>query len=478
MVENKHVKTNFNPNERPQTVRLRKPDLTRRVNGEISIKFTESGLTSYAGIELLTRYLRRTKFNELIRRHLGKVSLKGDYSSVSMIRLVAGMLIAGGRRLQHVDFLRVDPVFLRFCHLTRLPTARTLSRWLKNFKAVTLESLYALNADIVARVVRLLDLRTITVDVDGTVVSTGMKVERAFRGYNPHHRRVPSYYPITACLAETGHVIRVKNRSGNVNDGKASITFLRSLFGQIEGTLDSGYKLIMRMDGAFFLQEVLGLLKRRSEGYAIKVPFWKWLDLKNLIRENRKWNRVGKGIDYFERMIRIDKWNMELRAVIYRKKVHHRSRKNYQLDLFDPDDGYWEYSAVATSLSLGGKRLWHFMCGRGIHEKVIGQLKNDLAFDTVPTNHYGANSAWQQIVALAHNLLVSFQIETGASRRNRSWKHTTIYRLKSVQTLRFEVFNRAGKIVNPNGRTLLRLSRNDFARKTFIKLAEGLKKIA
>ena len=118
------------------------------------------------------------------------------------------------------------------------------------------------------------------------------------------------------------------------------------------------------------------------------------------------------------------------------------------------------------------------MCGRGIHEEVIGRLKNDLAFDTVPANHYGANSAWQQVAALAHNLLVNFHIDTGARHRNRSWKHTTIYRLKSVQTLRFEVLNRAGKTVNPNGRTLLRSSRNDFAGKTFLLLAESLKKIA
>ena len=40
-------------------MRLRKQDLTRRVNGEITVKFNESGLTSYAGFELLIRYLSR-----------------------------------------------------------------------------------------------------------------------------------------------------------------------------------------------------------------------------------------------------------------------------------------------------------------------------------------------------------------------------------------------------------------------------------
>ena len=50
---------------------------------------------------------------------------------------------------------------------------------------------------------------------------------------------------------------------------------------------------------------------------------------------------------------------------IYRKRVFHETRKNYQLDLFDPDDGTWEYAAVATNLEMGVGRLWRFMAGRG-----------------------------------------------------------------------------------------------------------------
>ena len=38
----------------------------------------------------------------------------------------------------------------------------------------------------------------------------------------------------------------------------------------------------------------------------------------------------------------------------------HSTRKNYQLNLFDPDDGTFEFSAVATSLTLGARALWRF----------------------------------------------------------------------------------------------------------------------
>jgi hypothetical protein len=44
------------------------------------------------------------------------------------------------------------------------------------------------------------------------------------------------------------------------------------------------------------------------------------------------------------------------------------------------------------------------MSGRDHHEKTIGQLETGLAFHTVPTKGHAANSDWQQLVALAHNL--------------------------------------------------------------------------
>jgi len=173
----------------------------------------------------------------------------------------------------------------------------------------------------------------------------------------------------------------------------------------------------------------------------------------------------------FEAHLPLKPWRLELRVVIYRKVVHHRSAKNYQLDLFDPNDGYYEYSAVATNLALSSRRLWHFMCGRGAHEKVIGELKSGLAFATIPTRHYGANSAWQQLVALAHNLITNFQLDTGAPARPRSAKRTALHLLKSIHTLRFELFHRAGRVVRPDGLTVLRLAPNEPTKRLFLRIA-------
>ena len=151
-----------------------------------------------------------------------------------------------------------------------------------------------------------------------------------------------------------------------------------------------------------------------------------------------------------------------------------RATKNYQLDLFDPNDGHYEYSAVTSNLALTVRNLWYFACGRGNHEKTIAQLKTGLAFHSVPTQTYAANSAWQQLVVLAHNLLTNFQLETGAPARRRTRKHTVVPLLRSVQTLRFELFHRAALLVRPGGRARLRMTDNLPTRQTFTRIANAL----
>ena len=455
-------------------MRIRKTDLRARVKGNLALEFDEVKLTSYAGVELFDRYLRTMRFNDRIRTAFRGAGLGGDFGIVAMVRLLMGLLVVGGRRLDHVSYVADDPVFLRFCRVQVLPTARTVSRWLTQFTMKTVERLQALNAAVIAHVIPGLRLHTVTVDVDGVVVSTGLQVERAFRGYNPHQRKVPSYYPIMAHLAETTHVLRVKNRSGNVHDGKASLTFLRELWTQLTSSAIRGAQLRFRMDGAFFRQDVLRWLTARGAGYGIKVPFYHWLDLQQYIRAKPTWTRVRPDVSGFVVPAATTPWGQPLWVAIYRKKVLHQSAKNFQLDLYDPNDGHYEYSAITSNLGFTVANLWYFMAGRGNHEKTIGQLKSGLAFHTVPTMAYAANSAWQQLVILTHNLLTNFQIETGAQRRRRSRKHTTLPVLKTAQTLRFVLFHRAAALVHPGGKPTLRLANNAATRRLYTRIEHAL----
>ena len=196
-------------------------------------------------------------------------------------------------------------------------------------------------------------------------------------------------------------------------------------------------------------------------GYAIKVGYWSWLPLKAIAAACRCWQPVAPGVTGHETELVLPQWNdLRLRVVLYRKHVHHETRRNFQLDLFTPDDGHYEYSAVATNLPLGLAALWAFACGRGAQEKTFAELKGEFALDVVPTKHYAANSAWQQLSILAHNLIRSFQLDTVAEPKPRSRKRTYAYLFRSMHTLRFLVIARAGRLTRLGGRNVLRLTKN------------------
>jgi hypothetical protein len=448
------------------------------VKRDLPIEFSQERISAHGGLELFRRFLVLRGFAARVRGALGGTAVDGDYGVVRMLLAVLALLLIGGARVTHLAFVGVDPIVLRFCGLHRLPADRTLVRWLKAFTAPLLERLADLVRDGVHDEIERAGLARLTVDLDGTVLRTGAKVDGAERGYSPHHPKDPSYYPLTAHLAQLGQILRVWNRPGNVVDSHNADGFLRVVVGELRQRFGRR-RIELRMDAAFFMPTVFGFLDEdRALEYALKVPMWKWLGLRALIAERRRWTRVDRYIDGFETRLAIPQWGRAERVVVYRKRVSHRSRKNFQLDLFDPADGHFEYSAVATNKTLSIPALWHFMAGRGAHEKTIAELKQAVAFDTIPTNDRHANAAWQMLSVLALNLVRSFHIATGAAERRRTWKRTFAYVFPALQTLRFELIHQPVRLVRPAGVAALRFAVSPRARQRIEAVQRHLERAA
>jgi hypothetical protein len=160
------------------------------IKGKVRIEFVHQELTSYSGLEVLRRYLRQHDVPSRLRAACATTG--GDYGGGPLARLVLALLYVGARRLEHLRYVAGDPLIARFCGLARIPTARTVGNWLRQFTQATLAPLVQLNHDLVIEAVQRLALPRLTIDVDGTVVRTGATVGWAFRGFNPHHRKDPS----------------------------------------------------------------------------------------------------------------------------------------------------------------------------------------------------------------------------------------------------------------------------------------------
>jgi len=160
-----------------------------------------------------------------------------DYGSFRTALVVVGMLLIGGSRLSHLCVLDRDPLFLRFVRLPPLPDERTFSRGLLDMIASHQDGMNELLRDVTYRECEEVSFARVTIELDGTVLSTGECVDGAERGFNPYHSKVPSYYPLTTQLAQTGQILGAWNRPGNVNDSLGAADRLTALIADVRGRL-------------------------------------------------------------------------------------------------------------------------------------------------------------------------------------------------------------------------------------------------
>jgi hypothetical protein len=174
-------------------VRLRKDSIRRRVKGDLPIVFSDEKLSAYGGIELFRRFVDRSGFAERLKKVFSIRRFDGDYGSFRITLALMGMLLLGGTRLHHLRILERDPLFLRFARLHRLPTDRTLSNTLKETTEAGRDGLGGLLRGVAYDTARAAGLSRATIDLDGTVLRTGLFAEGAARGFNPHHPKDKPY---------------------------------------------------------------------------------------------------------------------------------------------------------------------------------------------------------------------------------------------------------------------------------------------
>src|SRR5215813_2669581 len=79
-------------------MRLSVASLRRVVKGDLRIEFVRQDLTSYGGLELLRRYVRRTGLGERLRTACA--ALGGDYGGARLTLLILSLFYVGARRLE------------------------------------------------------------------------------------------------------------------------------------------------------------------------------------------------------------------------------------------------------------------------------------------------------------------------------------------------------------------------------------------
>jgi len=452
-----------------------KASIHRKTHRIPDLRFEEQRLTSFAGLILFQVLFNRLGLKEQLTgcfRHL-KVSPIFGHGLTVMLLIVHLML--GYRRLQDMRYYRDDPMVRRLLGLERLPDVATVSRTLAGMDNRSVDKLRQLNRQQVLR--RLGGLARITLDFDGSVLSTGRFAEGTAVGFNRKKKGQRSYYPLFCTLAQTGQVLDVWHRPGNVHDANGARAFILACIREIRTVLPRA-ALEVRMDSAFFSDAIISMLNAEGVEFTISVPFERFTELKALVETRKRWRHLDDRCDFFENRWKPKSWGGKQRFVFIRTRNRKQYKEPVQLDLFIPYEYGYDFKVIVTNKCLGARKVLNYHNGRGAQEGIFAELKSQTQMDYIPTRRQAGNRVFVLAAMLAHNLNREMQMMAGARQRNTTERRAPLWQFTQLGTLRRRLIQRAGRLTRPQGTLTLTMSVNKAVKSELLHFLDVLKRAA
>lgn len=448
-------------------MRVRKPSFSSKFKTAPEIRHDSRVLTGFGGVTVLSAYLFAVGLVAELRSSLKNIRRLGDYAAFPVVYLLLLFIAVGGRRPGHLKYFGADGLLARMAWLRRIPSSSTISRFFLACRKELVSFVGEANVNYVLGCLRRLGgeaLSAVTLDVDGTVISTRGHQGFAAKGYNPIKKGARSYFPLTVHVSETGQFIEINHRPGNSADNEGADVLLSRVIRRLKRELP-GVTIRVRMDSAFFDDKLLSVLEADGVKYVVVAKMYASLAL--VVKNRQRWTKVRDGVEAFEFCHKMDRWGDARDFVAYRfslTKAEIAEREGEQLDLFRPNDPEYRYMLFCHNFDHGEmppEELHTFYAGRCNQEKDIGQLKSGFAFDQLPSKNHSGNALWQKLSMLAYNAVTGFAMEVvdGATRRKDSVaeKATRLFKCATWATVRFLHFCVPGRVSNNAGRTLLHL---------------------
>jgi len=347
---------------------------------------------------------------------------------VELLRTRLYLIAQGWKDADDADKLRNDPA-IRTAVSTRkgqdpikpenkednsskpIPSQPTLSRLLEiladpNNRKVLRQSLIQAAKDSI-RARRRHRFQQCTIDIDSFPIPTyGHQDGSAYNGYYQYN----CYHILVATLAETGDILDIQLRQGNVSSAHELDDFLFPLIAEVEAAIAK--VVSVRGDAAMPSEPILSGLEERRIGYCFRVK-------SNPVLERSAQPYLDNLPPYQPESQR--EWTAEL---AYQAESWSHSRRiamviveQKQIDLFEPFNHFFLVTDW-TEEQISGSDLLDFYRQRGTMERWIGEFQDVLQPSlscasrprkngerTTQRDDFACNEALLLLYALAYNLL-------------------------------------------------------------------------
>lgn len=443
----------------------------------VEVRFEAQGLTSFSGLIVFQRLFAKLELKERLRgcfRHRDSGAIYSDH--VIVLMLVVHLLL-GFRDLRDTQYYRDDELVKRLLGVRHLPEVSTISRALARTDERGVLNLRRENRRLVLERVEALDLARMTVDFDGSVQSTGRHAEGTAVGYNKQKKGRRSYYPLFGTIAQTGQVLDVHHRPGNVHDANGAKAFMIRCLEEVRAARPQA-RLETRVDSAFFSDAIVEALAEAKVQFTASVPFERFAELKDLIEQRQRWRRLDEDLSYFEASWKPKSWARRYRFVFIRKRVRRQHKGPLQLDLFTPHEAGYDFKVIVTNKRIGAKHIVAFHEGRGAQEGIFAELKSHCHMDYVPVGSLHGNQVYLLAGLLAHNLGRELQMSAHHKQRNTTAKRPPLWAFEKLGTLQRKLIQRAGRLLRPAGKLVLSMNANETVETELLHYLDALQEAA
>jgi DDE family transposase len=425
-----------------------------------SIRFRNNNLTSFAGIVLFQTLFRKLNLYGRLAACFDHLQSSSIYRIDRIFLLLILHVTLGFRRLREVAYYKEDPMVLRAATLKRIPNVSTITRSIRQFDQKAFTSAQTLSQEIVIDRLQHSRFRRLTIDFDGSVLWTKSRnTEGTAIGYNSQKRGARGYYPLFATVAQTGQVLNLLHRPGNIHDTQGAMDFIRQTFTNLASVLPDT-KFEARFDAAHFNQSTCFWLDANKIEFSITVAFRTLSELKTFVENQSVWHRIDDSWSYFEMEWKPKCWPGKMRFIFYRQRCPIPKQGPIQLDLFYPIDHRFDYKVVVTNKTTSARNVLHFHNGRGSQEGIFAELKSQAQLGYLPTRRLLANQMFTMAAVFAHNLYRELHMTANNSCRATSPTRPPRWIFTQAQTLRRTLIQRAGILHKPSGKLSLTLSAN------------------
>jgi hypothetical protein len=403
---------------------------------EIEIQWTDKPVTPWGGMMLFSGVAQQVGLVSALRQALPfRLTSPNATDPVEIVLAFMAGVLAGSRRLAHIERLRWDEGLKTIFGIKRFVSDTTLSRFFQRFGARQVQEVFE---QLLRWQHGLIPWSGEVLDLDSSVMERYGHQEGALLGYNSKKHRRPTHHPLIATLGDRPWVLHAWLRSGNTSSARGADAFLDETL----ALLPKGVKIpFLRADSGYGIEPFLTKVEDHDFLYTIVARFTK--GLKNQVAKVPAWRDLEPGISVAETTFQAQGWKKVRRVVLVRQRAKDKDFVRGR-ELFD--DPAYLYQAILTNRSEAPEDIWRFYRKHAQIENQIRELKWDYGIDGFCQKKFFATEAAFRMVCVTYNLVSLLQDKLA------------FHPYRTLGVLRSKLFT-VGAILGTQGRkTILRLS--------------------